>query len=85
MSEVSQKMHLKPYDYKIGNLDNDGCKVIKIYTKAPEYIIYRTDSAIRIDLDDESPKIAEYAANHYKIVGRSSQNIFLVTRKTIRL
>jgi hypothetical protein len=67
MEKTSDKTHLKPYDYKIGCIDNDGSEVKKIYAKAPEYVVYRTDSAIRIDMDDDSPKLQEYAGNHYKI------------------
>lgn len=60
-------VHLKPYEYKIGGRDNDGKEVHKIYTKAQGYVIYRTDNAIRIDLDDDDPNLAAYSANHYKI------------------
>jgi len=67
MNNVSDGKLLKPYDYKIENVDNDGCAVKKIYAKSPEYVIYRTDSAIRIDMDDDSPKLKEYSSNHYKI------------------
>lgn len=67
MSELENNKRLKPYDYKIGNPDNDGVPVKKIYAKAIDYVIYRTDTSIRIDMDDDSPKMQEYAANHYKI------------------
>jgi hypothetical protein len=64
---LSAKIHLKPYDYKLGILDNDGKKVRKIYSKAPGYIVYRTDNSIRLDIDDAHPKLEEYASNHYKL------------------
>lgn len=67
MSEKSKLVHLKPYDYKIGKEDNDGIVIEKIYAKAPDYVIYRTKTAIRVDMDDDSEKIDTYASNHYKI------------------
>ena len=67
MSEISDKKQLKPHDYKIGGVDNDGSEVKKIYAKSPEYVVYRTDSSIRIDIDDDSQKLNEYVSNHYKI------------------
>ncbi len=48
-------------------MDNDGNEVRKIYAKSPEYVIYRTDSAIRIDIDDDSQNLQDYSSNHYKI------------------
>jgi hypothetical protein len=67
MSEMKTIVHLKPYDYTIGGKDNDGIEVEKIYAKAPDYIIYRTKTSIRLDMDDESERIDEYSLNHYKI------------------
>ena len=67
MPSSNAKSQLKPYDYKLGILDNDGKKVKKIYSKAPGYIVYRTDNSIRLDMDDENPKLEEYAGNHYKL------------------
>lgn len=66
-SSTENKSHLKPYDYKLGIKDNDGKEVVKIYTKAPGYIIYRTDNTIRLDMDDDHKDIAVYAKNHYKL------------------
>lgn len=65
--EAPDKTQLKPYDYKIDGVDNDGSAVRKIYAKASGYVIYRTDSSIRIDMGDDNPKLNEYASNHYKI------------------
>jgi len=67
MSETQKPTHLKPYDFKIGEPDNDGVAVRKIYTKSPDYVIYRTDTAIRIDINDDSEKVPEFSSNHYKI------------------
>jgi hypothetical protein len=58
---------LKPYDYKLEGSDNDGSTIKKIYAKHLEYVVYRTDSSIRVDIDDDSPNMEEHAANHYKI------------------
>jgi hypothetical protein len=58
---------LKPYDYKLDGLDNDGKKIVKIYAKALGYVVYRTDKSIRLDIDDDHPKLEEYADNHYKL------------------
>ena len=54
MTDSKKTEHFKPYDYKIGGVDNDGVIVEKIYAKALDYVIYRTKTAIRIDMDDES-------------------------------
>lgn len=67
MTEENNKIQLKPYDYKTGALDNDGVVVQKIYTKAEGFIIYRTNSAIRLDMDDDHPEMKTYMANHFKI------------------
>ncbi|MGO4470124.1 hypothetical protein, partial [Pseudoduganella sp. RAF53_2] len=62
-----ENSQLKPYDYKVGGLDNDGLKVIKIYTKFPGYVIYRTENAIRIDINDKHPDKEKYLECHYRI------------------
>ncbi|MEH8142852.1 hypothetical protein Q7I15_19610 [Aeromonas veronii] len=67
MTDSPKNKHLKPYDYKINELDNDGATVKKIYAKDPVYVIYRTDTAIRVDMDDDSEALAMYTKNHYKI------------------
>lgn len=67
MSEASDKQHLKPNDFMIGGLDNRGNVVEKIYSKTLEYVIYRTDSSIVIDIDDDCPKINEYLSNYLKL------------------
>ncbi|GAB0150169.1 hypothetical protein McPS_29090 [Marichromatium sp. PS1] len=67
MSSDSQKNELKPYDYKQGCKDNDDVFVKKIYAKMPDFVVYRTDSAIRIDIDDDSEKVEEIKSNHVKI------------------
>lgn len=67
MAEENNIIQLKPYDYKIGALDNDGVVVRKIYTKAEGFVIYRTDSAIRLDMDDDHPEMKTYMENHLKI------------------
>lgn len=67
MTEGNNKIQLKPYDYKTGALDNDGIVVQKIYTKSKGFVIYRTNSAIRLDMDDDHPEMNTYMANHFKI------------------
>lgn len=67
MTEENNKTHLKPYDYKTGSVDNDGIAVQKIYTKSKGFIIYRTNSAIRLDMDDDDPEVNKYMTNHLKI------------------
>ncbi|WP_139832879.1 hypothetical protein [Pseudomonas sp. R45(2017)] len=63
----AEPVQLKPYDYKVGCIDNDGELVVKIYAKLKGYVIYRTKNAIRIDINDEHPKCDEYTDNHFKI------------------
>ena len=58
---------LKPYDYKIGEDDNDNLPIRKIYSKLPGYTVYRTDNAIRIDIDDDHELCNTYASNHQSL------------------
>lgn len=67
MTEEKNKVQLKPYDYKTESVDNDGIIVKKIYTKSKGFIIYRTNSAIRLNIDDDDPEINTYMTNHLKI------------------
>ncbi|WP_305373125.1 hypothetical protein [Photobacterium leiognathi] len=57
---------LKPYDFKVEKLDNDNLIVRKIYAKFPAFIVYRTDSSIRLELNDDMD-IKEYTDNHLRI------------------
>lgn len=64
--EIKQsRIQLKPYDYKAGIKDNDDEKVIKIYAKSLSFIVYRTDRAIRIDIDDEHLDAQSIGSRHY--------------------
>lgn len=56
---------LKPYDYKVGVKDNDGEVVVKIYSKSLSHVVYRTDRAIRVDIDDEHSDMGFIAKMHY--------------------
>src|SRR5690606_4376885 len=67
MTEENNKIQLKPYDYKTGALDNDGVVVQKIYTKAEGFIIYRTNSAIRLDVDDDHHEMKTRRSSDLKI------------------
>lgn len=55
---------LKPYDYKIGGTDNDNLPIRKIYSKLLGYTVYRTDNAIRIDIDDDHEHCDTFSKNH---------------------
>lgn len=57
----------KPYDYKIGDLDNDGETIKKIYSKLPAFVVYRTENAIRIDIDDDHQDCDFLKKNHMRI------------------
>jgi len=65
--EESQARQLKPYDFKTRGVDNDGDRVEKIYTKSPEFVVYRTERSIRLDMDDDSENLTTYLNNHQKI------------------
>ncbi|MEQ5834943.1 hypothetical protein [Marinobacter sp. NFXS9] len=67
MNSDSSENQMKPYDYKVGCKDNDNVLVKKIYAKLPDFVVYRTDSAIRVDIDDDSKKIEEIKSNHTKL------------------
>lgn len=58
---------MKPYDFLIGKGDNDHVNIEKIYASSKDFVVYRTKFAIRIDLDDDSPKLDLLAERHYKI------------------
>lgn len=64
--EQSQKQK-KPYSYIIGAMDNDDEEVIKIYSKALSCVVYRTDRAIRIDIDDEHKDAKAIGQRHYEL------------------
>ncbi|VVQ38479.1 hypothetical protein PS943_05923 [Pseudomonas fluorescens] len=64
--EQSQRQ-IKPYAYIAGTTDNDNEKVIKIYSKSLSYIVYRTDRAIRIDIDDEHKDAKGIGERHYRL------------------
>lgn len=63
--KAQSQRQIKPYDYVAGIEDNDKEKVIKIYSKALSYIVYRTDRAIRIDIDDEHKDAKGIGERHY--------------------
>jgi hypothetical protein len=67
MNESAKNTQLKPYDFKIDEKDNNGVTIKKIYGKHFEYVIYRTDGSIRVEIDDDSQNLAVYLANHNKI------------------
>lgn len=67
MTEKPINEQLKPYDFKIGCTDNDGSEVQIIYAKTKDFVIYRTERAIRIDINDNSSELNTYQENHFKI------------------
>jgi hypothetical protein len=66
-SEKKIRIHLKPYDYKIGISDNDNVKIVKIYAKSPVFVVFRTNNAIKIDIDDDHCECEKISDNHHKI------------------
>ena len=67
MVEKNERNHLKPYDYKNGEPDNDGILVERIYAKSPDFVVYRTNTALRVDMDDSCPNMESLVTNHYKL------------------
>jgi len=67
MSRKNIHSEREPLTMLVGERDNAGEVVERIYYKSPEYVVYRTAKAIRIDFNDKSPKIKTYRANHGKI------------------
>lgn len=61
------KESIKPNDFRLNEVDNDGSKVERIYYKSLEYVVYRTRNAIRIDFDDNLPSLKNYSDNHHKL------------------
>ncbi|MDR6609072.1 hypothetical protein [Pseudomonas synxantha] len=73
-------MKIKPDDFVINGLDNDGNKIERIYLKSMEYTVYRTKGSIRIDMDDDSDKLGMYVSNHHRLgVGLARIYSFLPT------
>jgi hypothetical protein len=66
-NSAAHSKRLRPYDFKAGILDNDNVSVIKIYAKLQEFVVYRTENAIRIDIDDDHKKAEVCGKNHHKI------------------
>lgn len=58
---------IRPNDFRIKEQDNDGSEIERIYYKSPEYVVYRTKNAIRIDFDDDCMLLKEYSINHHKL------------------
>ncbi|WP_186349159.1 hypothetical protein [Pseudomonas fragi] len=65
--KLQLQKQLKPYDYKVNIKDNDKEKVTKIYSKSLSFIVYRTERAIRIDIDDEHKDAKVLGERHYKL------------------
>ncbi len=57
----------KPNEFIVDEKDNAGDSINRIYYKSPDYVVYRTEGAIRIDFDDESTNLEKYSANTGKI------------------
>jgi hypothetical protein len=67
-NESSQSStHIKPYDFKPGTNDNAHEQIEKIYSKSLSSVVYRTDRAIRIDIDDEHKDALEIGNRHYRL------------------
>ncbi|WP_397453708.1 hypothetical protein AB3472_13630 [Pseudomonas lurida] len=66
-TKVGTSSHKKPYDYVVGDNDIDGNPIVKIYAKFPEFLVYRTKSAIRIDINDDHTNKDQTINNHMKI------------------
>jgi len=66
-STASPKAQKKPYDYVVNQKDNDGEDIEKIYSKLPEFVVYRTKSAIRIDIDDDHEDAKKIMSLHMGI------------------
>ncbi|HBO6068005.1 TPA: hypothetical protein NII17_005147 [Pseudomonas aeruginosa] len=62
-----KKEQKKPYDYIVNEQDNDGELIEKIYSKFPEFVVYRTKNAIRIDINDDHEQAKEIMSNHMRI------------------
>ncbi|ROL93208.1 hypothetical protein [Pseudomonas protegens] len=68
ISAASRQRELKkPYDYIVNEKDNDGECIEKIYSKLPEFVVYRTKNAIRIDINDDHERAKEIMSCHMKI------------------
>ncbi|GLO50861.1 hypothetical protein PPUN110474_22610 [Pseudomonas putida] len=65
--KLQSQKQLKPYDYRVKIKDNDKERVIKIYSKSLSFIVYRTERAIRIDIDDEHKDAKILGERHYKL------------------
>lgn len=58
---------IKPDQFIIGGTDNDGGKVKRIYLSSKKYAIFRTESAIRLDIDDDLEDLELYESRHHEL------------------
>lgn len=57
----------KPSEITVCSIDNAGEVVKRVYYKSRDYVVYRTDTAIRIDFDNESENLENFRKYHGRI------------------
>lgn len=56
-----------PDDFRVGEKDNAGEKVVKIYVTSKDFVVYRTQHTIRLEIDKNCGKLNKYTAQHEKL------------------
>src|SRR5690349_5706198 len=64
---IGSQQRKVPYDYKINEFDNDNSKIKQIYSSFPEFVVYRTSGAIRIDINDSHERCSELTERHRRL------------------
>ncbi len=60
-------MSIKPLDFKLGETDNTGEVIERIYEMCPDFVVYRTAKSVRIDFDDDRQNAEALISLHGKI------------------
>ena len=64
-TEISSKPgRIEPRDFRIGQPDNTGATVVRIYSQQVDFVVYRNDHSIKIDIDEKSSDLKELAQRH---------------------
>jgi hypothetical protein len=60
-------MSIQPLDFKLGEADNTGEVIERIYEMCPDFVVYRTSKSVRIYFDDERNNVESFVSNHSKV------------------
>jgi len=73
VSMSTETREKKPVQFRVGQLDNSGVTVDRIYVQRADYVVYRTTGAIYIEYDHELEGIDTYYDLNAKILRYTSK------------